>query len=83
MSDLKIWSNGYDFLIAESEDAAKELLKKTTGFQGDEFLEGDGWYAFNDNDDFTLREEDDKPRKQTAKAWCEEHGVGYFAAIDW
>ena len=89
MSKLKIWSNGTDCIIAESKEQAEIILQEISGPLDAYDLEGDGWFAYGDNDIFTFAEETDTPpyiitKNKKAKEWCKEVGKpSYFASTEW
>ena len=73
MSDLKLWTNGYDYVIAASEADARAVV---TGLVGP-----------LDEETFTLSEDIEqepwtKPRTQTAAEWVRETGRGYLASSE-
>ena len=86
MSNLKIWQNESDVIIAESQEDAESLLVELCG---EEVLENCGdWYCLDDETNFTLAEEHDEPpytkiRTQKANQWVKQHGRGYFASTEY
>lgn len=89
MSNLKIWSNGTEIIIAESEQQAKDILLEMSGPMDEEELDGEGWYSYDDDETFVLSEETDTPpyvitKNRKAKEWCKEAGKpSYFASTEW
>lgn len=82
MSNLKMWSNGYDFIIAETERQAKKFLIETCGQLDQETIEGDGWHFLKNNENFNYWDGDQTIVK-TVEQWCNEHGSGYFATTEY
>ena len=86
---LKIWDNGYDSVIAESEDDARAVILELCGPMDE--IDGDGWTVYADDEDFTLLDLDapvplgQEPPKITMKAgeWVAKHGRCYLGSTEY
>lgn len=84
---LQMLSNGYDVVIAESIEDAREILINEFGISYDE-TEGDGWRIYAPDEEFALAvEADDEPfvRKETklVSEWISESGRGFFGTTEY
>jgi len=76
---LKMFTNGADYVIAESVEAAKEICVKDFGYDADEIEETE-FEEMDPGKEFTLRNDDDGSKEtRTVAAWIEECGSCYFA----
>lgn len=81
MRKLHIFTNDTDFVISESIVEAFRLLKQMTGMDNDEI---GPLHIWDDDKDFTLRDEDDgSSQTYKAKEWCKIQGKGYFCSTEW
>lgn len=81
--ELKVWHNGYEWVVAPNKEVAKSYLNQLSGVD-EEYLEGDGWFCY-DNDDTELIDiiqEDGSTLSLTPKQWVEHEGnkVSYFGS---
>lgn len=79
LETLRLWSNDYDFIIAENKEEAIALAAKFFSSDKESFEEGD-WYALREGDHFTYTDLYGRSHKKTVAEWIEERGKGYFAS---
>ena len=80
--DSKIWTDGEDYVIAESLDEVKKILLE----QGhDEDLEEyiEGFETMDTELDFTFNDEEAGKVTKTVDEWIKERGRGFFASVNY
>jgi hypothetical protein len=75
-----MWSNEFDFVIAESAGEARQIVMDHYG--QDEY-EGMEFEQMNEELEFTLRLDDDQKEKKQVKDWIAEFGKSYFACTEY
>ena len=83
MGGLQLWTNGSDFVIAESSSAAHALMKASE-FGHDYDGDPSDWTIY-DRPTFTYWKDDhpgDDDTTKTVNRWISERGRGYFASSE-
>ena len=87
---LKLWSNGFDFIIAHTQLEALNIIAPIYGYKipvvkrDAEELECDGWHTLDDDKEFVyFDEEKDTKDKKTVREWVKLNGIGYFASSEY
>ena len=87
---LHVYTNGYEWWIAESVDAAKDLCLENIGDPSPETLEaledieGDGWEELADDAVIGMFRDEEREdyAKQTCAAWIAEQGRGFLCTTE-
>lgn len=83
---LQMWTNDVDYVIAETEDEAKEIMKTkiypTDPYMHEEIDECD-WGCLDSEDDFIFREDDGTDTTKTVAEFIRINGRGYFACSEY
>lgn len=90
LSDLKMFTNGIDYVIAEDLEEAKDILcqeyygpnisYKDLDLIVKKELDGTGWKQKNNDETFTLYQEFGGGITRTIAYWIKEEGRGFFAS---
>ena len=86
-SDLKMWTDGEDYVIAESLDEVEKILFKLgyiTDFdevEKKEYIEA--FEIMNAELDFTFNDEKAGKITKTVSEWIKEMGKGFFASVNY
>jgi hypothetical protein len=93
-TELHLWTNDTDYIIAHDEEDAKSLLIDM--MYGDtssesEYEDDEDWHQFDDDTEFTLYDIDNYQEEtkgypkeiKKAREWVEECGRCYFACTEW
>ena len=76
-ADLKMWTDGEDYVIAESlDDVKKILLEQGHEVDIEEYIEG--FETMNTGTNFTLNDENAGKITKTVGEWIKECGKGFF-----
>ncbi|MHC4397426.1 MAG: hypothetical protein ACYS1A_17435 [Planctomycetota bacterium] len=78
--DLFMWSNEFDFVIAESADEARQLVMDHYGIED---YEGGEFEQANEEQEFTLRLDDGQKETKRVRDWIAEFGKSYFACTEY
>lgn len=81
-SNLRIWTNGYDFVIAEDERWARFFVAQTIDENDPDIIDGEGWSSYANDENFRFWD-GDQHINRPAWMWCEQHGEGYFACSEY
>lgn len=74
--ELHMWTNEFDFVIAETADEARQIAVSNMGFDAEET----GDFAKMSSDrDFTFVTGDGEKIKKKISEWINQQGKGYFA----
>jgi len=76
---LKMWSNGIEYVIAESEKDAVEICFGLHGANYDELM---NWGCLTDDYQFEMDTDGTRITK-SVREWIDEHGRGYFASSEY
>ncbi len=81
-ADLKMWTDGEDYIIAESLDEVKKiLLEHGHDDDLDEYIEG--FETMNTELKFTYNDEEAGGITKTVGEWIKERGKGFFASVNY
>lgn len=81
-SNLKIWHNGVDWIIAESAAAVVAWEKEN---YGESFTELEEWEALDPSNDLTIFDEDDRSGPKTTKKvseWIAASVPGFLCSTE-
>jgi hypothetical protein len=80
---LSVWTNGDDWVIAESEDQAMEYWLLTYGEDADDH-DDMGWWKEPDDAELAINDESQdatRPIVKTMREWIEADGPGFLASL--
>lgn len=90
---LKMYTNGYDYVIAEDLSTAKQIMcHEKYGLDNNyhdlnkkfkKELDGEGWREQDENSSFTLYDELGGGMTRTVRDWIKKEGKGFFACSEY
>lgn len=83
MRELRMWTDGVDFVIAESAEEAIKIVCEHHGATAEDFAEP--FVERKPDEPFTIfgdGADGEDVTKPTAE-WVREHGRGFFASAEW
>lgn len=94
-TELLMWSNEFDYIIAYTLKEAKTYAGQLMfGYQGDKALEkyekferdeldSPDWYTLDLDSEFSYGHDDGTIERKTVREFIQAHGPGYFACSEW
>lgn len=79
MTDLQVWTNGDEWVVAESEADATRVVVDLTGCDPSECAP---WKALDNASVLTVRDDDGGKDAKTCAEWAAE-GRGHLASANW
>lgn len=83
---LEMWTNEMDFIIAESEEDAKQILREIYGNDAlviQECVDEVTWCTMDPNSKFDFGNDDGTITTRTVEEFIQINGRGYFACADY
>lgn len=83
MSELKMWHDGEDWVVAESAEEAQRITIELTGISAAE-TPVDGWSQVPMGRELSFDHGDERPKeKRTTAEWIAINGKGHWASVNW
>lgn len=88
MSDLKVWHNHHDWVIATTPEDASKIIQDACGFSNEELADYSNWFSYRDEESLTMAVEiDTEPyfemKTQSCRKWCKENGRGMLGSTEY
>lgn len=79
--ELKMWTNGSEYVIAESISEVKSEIARMYGAEC--FESEDDWHTLPLDQSLSIgRDGPDNPEKKQVLDWIQEHGFGHIASTE-